>query len=385
MRATVTMILLSAAATLAAPFHRAQSSLSFSGLTVFGDSLSDNGQAPGSAWVFTNHSQPPDPNYFNATARRWTNSFVWTERLASSLSVPLTDYAVGGATSNNSFIPGDLGPFIVPDTLQQYAQFAKILEGNPKDISKELFIILIGANDGLNAAVNNANPNRTVTYIDADVGARTVAVITLIVTNLISSGAKNILLSTIPDVSKSPLGSMLGPFIQAWQASMNADLHQLVDELRTSTAIPSDIKVSLSDLFIALQPVIANPSAYGFTAGSVTPCVVGTFNTTGYSLCSTDPAIQNTHVFWDFVHPTSPGHEIFKDTAYAALSNTYATEHAATYGELGDQGVLKTAIILKRGASAIFPAVVVALAKLAAACFSQLDGKLGKTFHLCAS
>ncbi|KAG8853241.1 hypothetical protein FRB96_008325 [Tulasnella sp. 330] len=205
---------------LAALSFNARADLSFSGVTVFGDSLSDN------------------------------------------------------AISNNSFVPGVLGPFIVPDTLRKYAQFISAPLGSPKDISKELFVILIGGNDGFVSAENNLNATRTITYSEEDVGAGTVAIIEWLVSYLQNHGS-------------------------------------------------SGIKVSFADLHRVFGPIFADPSAFGFAAGSVTLCVVGTLNETGYSICSTDPTLQDKHVSWDSVHLTGPGHEVFKNTAYDALLETY--------------------------------------------------------------
>ncbi|KAG8868850.1 hypothetical protein FRB97_001858, partial [Tulasnella sp. 331] len=222
-------------ASLAALSFNARAELSFSGVTVFGDSLSDN------------------------------------------------------AISNNSFVPGVLGPFIVPDTLRKYAQFISAPLGSPKDISKELFVILIGGNDGFVSAENNLNATRTITYSEEDVGAGTVAIIEWLVSYLQNHGS-------------------------------------------------SGIKVSFADLHRVFGPIFADPSAFGFAAGSVTLCVVGTLNETGYSICSTDPTLQDKHVSWDSVHLTGPGHEVFKNTAYDALLETYASKSIAT-------GAMATAVL----------------------------------------
>ncbi|KAG9037756.1 hypothetical protein FRB95_004042 [Tulasnella sp. JGI-2019a] len=323
MHRVITTISLFVAASLGAPSLHTRKTFDFTGVTVIGDSLCDDGRAPGSAWLFTNRTLPADPNYFNSTARRFSNSCVWTERLAGKLGVPLTDYAVGGATSNNSFVPGVLGSFIVPDALQQYAKLTAALASEPKDISKELFIVYIGGNDGIQSVENNLNPNRTITYDEEQVGQRIVSVIEWIVSHLIHSvGVKHLFLSTTPNTSRTPLGSTLGSGIQTHQTSMNSYYYPYIEELKLSIA-SAGVELTFVDYYNAMDPVFDDPTGYNFSAGATVPCVVGTYGESGYSLCSTDPDVQDTHFFWDYVHPTGPGHEIIAQIGYNALSTTY--------------------------------------------------------------
>jgi hypothetical protein len=66
------------------------------------------------------------------------------------------------ATSDNHLIPGILSDagyptFPVPSALDQVNTWKAASAG--KSASKELFVVLIGGNDGINAAVNDLNPN----------------------------------------------------------------------------------------------------------------------------------------------------------------------------------------------------------------------------------
>ncbi|KAG8993324.1 hypothetical protein FRB95_004041 [Tulasnella sp. JGI-2019a] len=270
----------------------------FSGVTVFGDSLSDNGSPPGSAWYLSNHTLPADPNYYNSTARRWSNNVVWTEILAASLGVPLTDYAIGGATSDSS---------LVPDAP-----------------SNELFVVLIGINDALITAQSNLNPAATHTN-ETELAGASIAAIEKIVSGLEKQGAKNFLLALYPDVSRAPIITSLAAYptaatdVKEYLTALNSLTLAFYKKLKKT----SGVHVSIGDFYSRFNTILDNPEAAGFSSGASVPCVVGTYGQPGYSLCSTDPTQQDTYLFWDHVHPTKNGHQIIAEVAYAGLAATY--------------------------------------------------------------
>ncbi|KAG8853244.1 hypothetical protein FRB96_008328 [Tulasnella sp. 330] len=297
---------------------------SLSGITVFGDSLSDDGAGPGSTWQFTNHVLPNDPNYYNMTNRRWSNDPVWTERFAQRLGVPLTDYAVGGATTNNDLIKGVLGDFIVPGAVQQYQQYVGASDARPP--ANELFVVLAGANDALLSAQNNLNPAATHTD-ETQLATSGMAAIKTIVEGLIQSGARNFFLGLYPDVSRAPITSELAQFpafktdIKTYLTALNSLTREYFHELQARTN-PS-LHVTLGDFYDLFNPILDNPHFFGFSNGSAVGCVVGTYGADGYSICSTEEKVQNTYLFWDHIHPTSNGHQIIADDAYASLVATH--------------------------------------------------------------
>ncbi|CAG8493757.1 13548_t:CDS:2 [Acaulospora morrowiae] len=65
-------------------------------LVLFGDSLSDNGNI----FKATNDTVPPPSFYYNG---RFSNGRVWIEDLDYMLHANLTDWAFGGAVTNNTF------------------------------------------------------------------------------------------------------------------------------------------------------------------------------------------------------------------------------------------------------------------------------------------
>ncbi|KAF5346606.1 hypothetical protein D9758_013469 [Tetrapyrgos nigripes] len=127
---------------------------------AFGDSFTDNG---GGAWVISNHTWPAHPGYDQG---RFSNGPVWVEYVAGNLSVPLYDYAVGGATTSAEVVQGFTGPdssIPVPSIDEQVAQFLSApppaLPSNSSNSSttpsRPLFFLLGGVNDLL------FNPNST--------------------------------------------------------------------------------------------------------------------------------------------------------------------------------------------------------------------------------
>jgi outer membrane lipase/esterase len=66
--------------------------------------------------------------------------------------------------------------------------------------------------------------------------------------------------------------------------------------------------------------VVNDPTEFGFS-NVTAPCRTGGF--TGYatvrSICSTLPAVQDTYLFWDDVHPTAAGHLLVADAALSAM------------------------------------------------------------------
>ncbi|KAG9005498.1 hypothetical protein FRB94_001503 [Tulasnella sp. JGI-2019a] len=259
----------------------------FSGLTVFGDSLSDNGSPPGSIWYLSNHTIPADPNYYNSTARRSSNNVVWTERLAASLGVPLTDYAVGGATSDNNLVPEVISNITIPGTVQQYQQYAATVAKAPSD---ELFIVLAGANNVFITAQNNFNPTATHTN-ETQLAGESIAAIEKIVTGLINKGAKNTLLGLYLDLSRVPAVAELaeyptfGPDVKEYLTALNTHTLTFYRDLKKTPGV----SVSIGNFYDRFNTIFDNPEASGFSSGASVPCVVGTYSQPGYSLCSTDP------------------------------------------------------------------------------------------------
>ncbi|KAG8882337.1 hypothetical protein FRB97_008351 [Tulasnella sp. 331] len=215
-----TLILADAA--LSAPSLR-QRAPTFSGITAFGDSYTDNGQAPGSPWELSNHTFPADPNYYNSTVRRWSNGKVLGGESGWSASRPSQRLCHQRATSDNAIIQGVLGD----------ANFQKWQANNPAgtDIPKELFVILVGGNEG----IISASSNMSVEAIPA-LASEVQGAIKSIVGNLTAVGAKNILLGTYLDLTKASINTEEAPPVPSFPAAFEA----YTEALRKETIVYYD-------------------------------------------------------------------------------------------------------------------------------------------------
>ncbi|KAG8884782.1 hypothetical protein FRB97_003303 [Tulasnella sp. 331] len=230
---------------------------------------------------------------------------VWIEDLADGLGIPLTDYAVGGATANNALIPGlltlpDGATFTPPSAADQVKAWSEQLHQDEKaeDISDELFVIFIGANDGFNAAAANLKNQGNVGHIAMDgVAHAVVSNIEAIIKTIQVKGGKHFLLATYPDLSKIPLDQEYSPFspefvpdLLTYTNSLRSATQDLVRQLQAN-----HVKVTLADIYLLGNDILAHPMTYGFERTDV-GCVVGSFPTR--TLCSEDPKVQNTYAFW---------------------------------------------------------------------------------------
>ncbi|QNP29104.1 SGNH/GDSL hydrolase family protein [Cylindrospermopsis curvispora] len=122
------------------------------GLTVFGDSLSDNGNA----FKATNGFFPPNNLY--PSQGRFSNGQVWVEYFNDDprFTNNISNFAFGGAQTgtenaeNLKFPPGFL-PFPLPGLQTEIDQ---VLAKTPRLDSNRLYVIWAGGNDYLNAPPN---------------------------------------------------------------------------------------------------------------------------------------------------------------------------------------------------------------------------------------
>ncbi|CAG8442263.1 13579_t:CDS:2 [Acaulospora morrowiae] len=111
--------------------------VSFENFVVFGDELSDTGNA----YKLTNYEYPPSPPYYKG---RFSNGKNWVDYFVEEHDLCLYNYAYGSASSDNTLVPTFTGPknVSVPGVFQQVNQF---LEKDCKKINVEKTLFAVAA------------------------------------------------------------------------------------------------------------------------------------------------------------------------------------------------------------------------------------------------
>jgi phospholipase/lecithinase/hemolysin len=242
-------------------------------LVVFGDSLSDNGNA---AIVAAQLNIPFPP---------LSNGPLWIDQLATKLSVPDpqpflaglggTNYAVATAQTGSNGLSG------VSDQLIAFA--AAHPAGAPADA---LYTLWAGAND----IFNGGNPVLAADNIFNNI------------LGLAAGGGKNFLWLNLPDLGLTPRAIAAGQTIPANLASGAFNAEWAVDLGKLQAQGINAVGVNVEALF---TQIITTPGAFGFS------------NVTSPGEGQPNP---NSFLFWDDEHPTTAGHALVADLAFADLS-----------------------------------------------------------------
>lgn len=270
-----------------------------SAVVVFGDSLSDTG-------TLASLTGEPSPPYFDG---RFSNGPVAVEHLATQLGLPLTSFAVGGATSgleNAQLPPAIFGQLHFTGLLSQVGSFVTGL-GGPHADSDALYVVWAGSNDFL-ALITNPLLDPTL------IAATAVSNLTTAVSELYAVGARRFLLPNLPDIGLTPdaQATPFGAVLSGLSADFNAALAAAYGALGAS--LPG-IELTYLDVFGLQNAVVADPAAYGLTNTSGT-CYDGFVGQpSGNAPC----ANPDEYFFWDIHHPTARIHQILGSAMVAAV------------------------------------------------------------------
>ena len=287
----------------------------YDAIYAFGDSLSD----VGNIFHVTAGAEPAAP-YANG---QFSNGPVWVQDLAAGLGLPAlkpsllggTDYAYGGAQTGETVFH-TANPADLTGTFGQISQFE--LTHATAD-PHALYTIWIGSNDLLGAA--GATPSQIANGIGQAVGNIDAAI-----TDLAAEGAKNFLVLTVPDLGKTPRAIAGGTAVQAGASALAAAFNSTL--LNGAGPIPpltelgsaEGLNLHVFDTFAALDAIVADPGAFGFT-NVTSQCLVGEVNHAGGTPCAATEAGQNEYLFWDDIHPTAGGHAAIAAGALAAAAS----------------------------------------------------------------
>ena len=261
----------------------------FDNLFVFGDSLSDNGNA----FAATGGAIPASPPYFNGRA---SNGPVWVETLSANLEpFSVRNQAFFGALS------GTLNQvnIVVPEAptlpgLQGQIDNLVVPAIQPSPLVSSLHVILAGANDYTSGVETNP--------------AVVVNNLTTAVNKLANLGARNFLIANLPDLGNTPGARESAVEVQQGLTQLsNAHNAALASAIAGLEQNPN-INIIDLDVRTFVDSAIANPSQFGFTN------VTDNFLESG----ATNPS---EYLFWDRSHPTNPGHNQIADVALKEITN----------------------------------------------------------------
>ena len=279
----------------------------FSGIVVFGTSLSD----PGNAFVLAGDANTPPDFMLNPLlipsapyakgGHHFSNGATWVEQFARSVGLGdsvrpalattasgVTNFAVGAARAYNDGLNFNLTRQV--DTFLQRASGV----ANPQ----ALYVIEMGSNDIRDAFQIYASGGDGGPLVAQALGS-----IAANIQRLYAAGAKEFLVWVAPNVALTPAIRSLPPAAQSLAAFLtqvfNDNLTGVVAQL---SAVLPGITFARLDAYQLLNAIVEDPAAYGLTTVTMA-CV--TPNVAPFTCENADGFL-----FWDGIHPTKAGHAI---------------------------------------------------------------------------
>ena len=319
-------------------------SQNFSNVVVFGDSLSDSGNA-GSLEPLPPGSWQPLPPGSSFT----TNPDpVWAEIVAETFGASGENYLVGGP----NYAVG--GACVNPDTPCDYNDRPTVTEqieeiyfekSDGQADPNALYVIWGGANDVTDAAANDPQNASTHTVAAAGVNVQQIR-------RLQDAGARHVLAFNLPDISKIPAAINAGPTAQGALAQLGAAYNEvLYAGIRESEdgIIPINVHAFFNE-------VLENPGTYGFTNVTGTACGEPDATSAVSIMCGPEDSgypvtyesdANRQYVFADRSHPSGATHEMIASMVTSTLA---APVQVSLAGEGGVEmaGIHRSAVSTER-------------------------------------
>lgn len=300
--------------------------VSFTQMYIFGDSLSDTGNAFNASQQATGVGSPPPP-YFNG---RFSNGPIWIDYLAQDLNLNPTlytnlspviaptqgiNFAFAGATTglDNTINPN------LPGLRQQIGLFANLIPSNQSANPNALYVLWAGANDYL--------PTQSTTFTPFTTPNTTISNLSFALSTLAALGAQNFLVVNLPDLGNlprtrnTPISSRLNTLTSLHNNSLTATLNTF------SQTPNSNLNMRQVDVNALFSEAIANPDRFGFT--NVTNACISNLN-----CVAGGESAQNQFLFWDNIHPTTATHQQIANLAMAELQSQSVPEPISVVGTL---------------------------------------------------
>jgi len=279
----------------------------FNRAIIFGDSLSDNGTFNDDVTALTEHV---------TTDGRFSNGRVWNEYLFRNQkrgtifwfkreapffgrirdgdfgdNTPNHDinvnYAIGGTKYQSA---GGAKSWIIPSIADEVNEF---IHGKNAISPRSIVSLWAGGNDAMDALDDGASTREKAAYSGNELSNA--------LERLYRVGARQFVVPDLPDFSKIPRYAN-SPGIPS-KAATNDFNHAIADSIAAFRRKHPDAVVYAPHIGNVLDMVVKHPKIFGFS-DATSSCVdtPSCFNQRRGS------AIQNEHVFWDDIHPTTQTH-----------------------------------------------------------------------------
>lgn len=292
------VLLLAAVSVGTSQFSSASSTISagsVTGLTVFGDSLSDSGNAsiftvglePGAGYYYRNLSGVPFPvgEFTNPPAAGGPTG-IWVDQFAARTGLSSTPFLAGG--SNFATGSAHTSGLLPQDMNNQVNLFLATHLFNASPTS--LYSFWGGGDDILGNLANAAT-----------IGATAANNVAGQIQDVAAAGGKNFIWFNLPNLGDVPaLAGNTPAQIAASLASQDFNAQWATDLAQLNASGINVIGVDIDALF---NQILANPGAFGYT-DITDACMV----TAG---CN-----PNTFLYWDGIHPTSYTDSLVATLAY---------------------------------------------------------------------
>lgn len=310
-----------AVACMLASYSSLSTAAPFSGLVVFGDSLSDAGQFPdaggpdGATQRFTNRV---GPTYQSGSGEIYgsTSPMLLGEQLGLGPQAPSTSqvYADQGLADGSNWAVGGYRTDQIYDSITKAGGSVagtRTRDGYLIDLANRglsvdrnaLFYVNGGGNDFLQGTIFSSGPQVAAGQLADSVRA------------LQGAGARYIMVSLLPNVGTTPAisGTPLAPTITSIGQDFNTELVSQLSQI-DAQIIPLNVPVLFTE-------VLQNAAAYGFdtTQNLTGTCFSGCAQVNpawGINSATPDPSKL---LYNDSVHPTTAVQQIFADYAYSLL------------------------------------------------------------------
>lgn len=286
----------------------------YSNLYVFGDSLVDSGNAQ-AARAATGGADPAPAalGYFEG---RFSNGPNFADFLSQAITNgPATASLAGG--TNFSF-GGAQAAEVVGDASPSFAEQIGFFDASGRSFAADsLVLVTLGGNDvRAELAKLGANPAYTPSLSPA------IAALTNGLTSLYARGARNFIVTGLPDVGQIPAVTSFDiDALERAGTQLSFGLNQAFGQVVTGIDALQGADAQFFDFFGYQRRIYANPTAFGLPAD---------LNTTSACLTVAGAAPAcNGYVYFDPIHPTTQVHRVVADGLIAQLDITAVPEPAA--------------------------------------------------------